>query len=210
MTTATAAAAAEGVQGRGGPRGRAAGVRFRDCVPGDVGAVVGVVNRAYREPGHWTGEHGLVAGPRVREADVEATLRKGADEVRLLVAELDGRVVGTVEVALVLEEDGDGGTRREGYIGMLSVEAELGSLGLGRALVEQAEAVAASHFRCTVATMWTLGARSDIIAWYTSASMGYADTGERREAKQLIGSLGGQLLVDCDFVVLRKPLPVST
>jgi len=113
------------------------------------------------------------------------------------------------------ESGGSGGggvtrIRREGYIGMLSVGSGLGSLGVGRALVARAEAVAADHFGCEVATMWTLAARDDIIAWYTSESMGYKDTGERREAKNLIGSLGGELLVDCDFVVLRKPLPRAT
>ena len=181
-----------------------------------------LVNTAYRgeRTGNWTTEAGLVAGPRVQVADVEQLLASSAAHSAaaegtaarrgpaLLVAELDGRLVGCIEVACTDAAQPAGGGSADGYLGMLSVDGSVAGRGLGAALMAAGEALAKEAFGATGVVLFVLSCRRDIIAWYSRR--GYADTGLRQPAEELIAQCcPGQsklLAAGADFVILRKPL----
>lgn len=90
--------------------------------------------------------------------------------------------------------------------GMLAVEPRFGSRGVGRALVAAGEALSRDVYGCAAVVLFVLSVRDDILAWYTRR--GYERTGLRVEARELIASIqqDARLLVEADFVVLRRVL----
>ena len=95
---------------------------------------------------------------------------------------------------------------RDGYLGMLAVDARFGSRGVGRALVAAGEAAAASVYGSRAVVLFVLSVRADILAWYDRR--GYVPTGLRAEARSLIEGIHAEakLLADADFVILRRTL----
>ena len=92
---------------------------------------------------------------------------------------------------------------------MLAVESRFGSRGVGRALVAAGEALSRDVYGCAAVVLFVLSVRDDILAWYTRR--GYQRTGLRVEARELIASIqqDAKLLVEADFVVLRRVLPIT-
>lgn len=108
----------------------------------------------------------------------------------MIVAELDGRLTGTVTI-----------TRKNAthaYLGMLCVDPALQAAGLGRTLIAAAEAQAVRDFGSSAIEMTVIDRRPELIAWYERR--GYVRTGETRPFP-----------VPGDFpfamVVLERPLP---
>ena len=89
---------------------------------------------------------------------------------------------------------------------MLAVEPRFGSRGVGRALVAAGEALSREVYGAAAVVLFVLSVRADILAWYERR--GYARTGLRVEAASLIASIqqDAKLLVDADFLVLRRVL----
>lgn len=141
---------------------------FRMAVDADAAAIARLVNAAYGresvEPG-WTSERDLVAGPRTDAGRVRAQMRRPGSA--LLVAEDDGRTVGCVHVQQAAE--------REAEIGMLSVDVRGQSRGVGRALLERAEAHARDRMGAQVAVLHVISVRDELLAWYERR--GYTRTG---------------------------------
>ncbi|KQQ03418.1 hypothetical protein ASG06_07800 [Rathayibacter sp. Leaf185] len=117
---------------------------------------------------------------------VEAVTGTGPSDV-LLVAELDGRVVGY---------SGTHGEAGELYV--LFVDPAVGGRGIGRRLLEAAEADLRARGRDEV-FLWTHDA--DTRAQHVYASAGYTPTGERHS-----GEIHGRHYVE---VKLRKTLAAS-
>ncbi len=134
-------------------------------------ALRALVERAYRGDsarGGWTHEADLLDDDRTDEAELAASLADPAN--RVLVAEADGRLTGTVTI-----------TRRNAthaYLGMLCVDPALQAGGLGRTLIAAAEAQAARDFGSSTMEMTVIDKRPELIAWYERR--GYARTGEAR------------------------------
>src|SRR5687768_17469829 len=109
------------------------GVNVRRALPADAEDVTRVANAAYRgaedAPGSksWTSEGHLVKGPRLQ---LEVTQKILAGPATILVAEKDGRIVGTVQVT---PEAG------AGFVGLLSVDPALQTSGMGKLLLQHAE-----------------------------------------------------------------------
>lgn len=118
---------------------------------------------------------------------VEAVTETGSADV-LLVAELDGRVVGY---------SGTHGDDGELYV--LFVHPAAGGRGIGRRLLEAAEADLRARGRDEV-FLWTHDA--DTRAQHVYAAAGYTPTGARRN-----GEIHGRHYVE---VELRKPLSASS
>jgi GNAT superfamily N-acetyltransferase len=122
--------------------------------------------------------------PGNREADVRRRLEVWATGASgaVLVAERDGRVVGTVAVTAIpyLEREG-----RWGRIVALVIAEELRGRGIGRRLVEAAEEVAAD-LGCVAMEVTSARARTGSHPFYRS--LGYADWGDRsvRYLKDLV------------------------
>ena len=173
------------------------------------------------QDGNWTHEKGLVVGPRVTPEDVARILGEqvaarpdcSPPPSIVLLAELpgttDGSFVGCIEVTTTDAAASVAAPHhppRDGYLGMLAVAPQFGSRGIGRALVAEGERVSREVYGAAAVVLFVLSVRADILLWYERR--GYARTGLRVEAASLIASIqqDAKLLVDADFLVLRRVL----
>lgn len=146
-------------------------IRFRLARPSDVPALRALVEKAYRGESAkrgWTHEADLLDDERTSDAELAETI--GSESSRVLLAEIEGKLAGTVTIT-------DLGEARA-YLGMLCVDPELQAEGLGRALIADAEDMAADAFGTTVMEMTVIDARPELIAYYERR--GYVRTGETR------------------------------
>ena len=168
------------------------------ATPEDLDAVVELVNAAYRDGSGrgWTTESAYLEGPRTDRAALELDLAR-APGARLLLWRGDaaGALLGTVW----LEPAGGGAW----YLGLLSVRPELQAAGLGRAVLEAAEAWAVREGARRM-LMTVVNVREALIAWYRRR--GYALTGETRPFPYEDDRFGRPLRPDLQFVVLEKAL----
>lgn len=146
-------------------------IRFRTATAADVPALRALVESAYRGDSArqgWTHEADLLDDERTSDAELAETI---ADEkARVLLARIDGKLVGTVTI----RDLGEG----RAYLGMLCVDPDLQTEGLGRALIADAEDMAADAFGARAMEMTVIDAREELIAYYERR--GYARTGELR------------------------------
>lgn len=90
--------------------------------------------------------------------------------MRVLLAEQDGELIGTVTIT-------DLGEARA-YLGMLCVQPAWQGEGLGRALIADAENMATEQFGARIMEMTVIDARAELVAWYERR--GYGRSGETR------------------------------
>jgi GNAT superfamily N-acetyltransferase len=146
-------------------------IRFRLAKAGDVPALRALVEKAYRGDSAkrgWTHEADLLDDERTSDDELSANI--ASDATRVLLAEIDGKLAGTVTIT-------DVGSGRA-YLGMLCVDPDMQAEGLGRALIADAEDMAAEVFGATVMEMTVIDARPELIAYYERR--GYARSGETR------------------------------
>lgn len=146
-------------------------IRFRLAQAGDVPALRALVESAYRGESAkrgWTHEADLLDDERTSDAEIAQAIADG--DARVLLAQVDGKLAGTVTIRNL----GPG----RAYLGMLCVDPDLQAEGLGRALIADAEDMAAEAFGATIMEMTVIDARTDLIAYYERR--GYVRTGEMR------------------------------
>lgn len=142
-------------------------IEFRAAGLPDAAVVAQLVNRAYRPTpgsGGWTHESGLVDGHRITAKSVEEIVLAPGSAV--LLAQDAGETVGCVHVT------------KEGHtahIGMLAVQPRCQNQGLGRCILEAAEAYAAERFAAEKFVMAVLSPRVELIAFYRRR--GYQECG---------------------------------
>ena len=144
--------------------------RLREATGPDVPALVALVNSAYRGDSSragWTTEAHLLGGIRVDNERLESAI--GTDGHVILVHESDEGIVSCVH----LEKTGE-----DGYLGMLTTRPTLQGSGLGRKMIEAAEAWAVTHWHVRAMHMTVLEQRPELIAWYERR--GYVATTERK------------------------------
>ncbi|WP_412025783.1 GNAT family N-acetyltransferase [Burkholderia cepacia] len=142
--------------------------RYRAANEHDVDALVQLVNAAYRPTttaAGWTHEAAIIEGPRITSSRLVDTLQ--APNSVLLVAEVEGRIAGCIEV----KATGDAA-----YIGTLAVSPAMQDHGLGKALLNEAEQFAIRRWNIGKAVMVVLSVRHELIDFYLRR--GYARTGE--------------------------------
>lgn len=164
---------------------------FRAATVSDVAALHPLIERAYRGESAragWTHEADLLSDART-SADELSALIAAPDRV-ILLAHRAERLIGCVQVARA-GEDG-------AYLGMLTVDPTLQASGLGRRLLDAAEAEARVRFAARRMEMTVIHRRAELIAWYERR--GYAPTGERRPFPLLPPR------PELEFVVLEKSL----
>jgi ribosomal protein S18 acetylase RimI-like enzyme len=143
-------------------------VTYRAAREQDIDALVQLINAAYRPTtgmAGWTHEAAIIDGPRIAPSSVFDTLQ--AVDTTLLVAEVEERIVGCVEVRV----DGN-----EAYIGTLAVSPSMQDRGLGKALLNEAEQFAGRRWKITRAVMIVLSGRQELMDFYLRR--GYVRTGE--------------------------------
>ncbi len=167
--------------------------------PADLPAIAELVNSAYRGEGSrlgWTTEADYIDGQRTDVQALQADLAANPDARILMLRDEGGVLLGTVWLEPV-----EGG--ETWYLGMLTIRPDLQTGGLGRSLLEGAEADAqaagARRIRMTVVAI-----RDTLIAWYQRR--GYALTGETRPWPYEDERFGQPRRDDLSFVVLEKAL----
>ena len=143
---------------------------IRLATAADVAALQPLVQRAYRGEASragWTHEADLLDGERIAAAELASMIADPAE--RVLVAEADGVTVGCVRVA-----DLGGGLA---HLGLLAVDPLRQAGGVGRALIDAAEALARDGFAATRLEMTVIDTRVELIAYYRRR--GYVPAGIR-------------------------------
>lgn len=146
-------------------------IRFRLAKAADIPALRALVEKAYRgetAKRGWTHEADLLDDERTSDAELGETI--ASESSRVLLAEIEGKLAGTVTITDV------GGARA--YLGMLCVDPDLQAEGLGRALMADAEDMAVEAFGAQVMEMTVIDARPELIAYYERR--GYLRSSETR------------------------------
>ena len=160
-----------------------------------------LVNAAYRgEGGHtgWTSEAGLVAGQRISCAALQEELASSS-EVSILILRDTQELLACIRLEKTKEARG----RTRCYIGMLAVRPSIQNRGLGRVILQHAEA-AGRAAGAQLARMTVVSVRNSLIAWYER--QGYRRTGETERFPYEDPGVGTALRPDLEFVVLEKDL----
>jgi ribosomal protein S18 acetylase RimI-like enzyme len=167
------------------------------CSVDDAEALAALVNAAYRGDGGWTSEVGVVAGLRTTVAALAADL---ADEaVTILGLREGGDLLGCVRLEATVGQSGAPAC----LIGMVAVHPSLQDRGIGRLLLDRAEAEALKR-GIALARMSVVSVRDSLIAWYERR--GYRRTGETAEFPYEDDRFGTALRPDLAFVMLEKQL----
>jgi ribosomal protein S18 acetylase RimI-like enzyme len=170
---------------------------FRRATASDVGAVVALVESAYRGEASregWTTEADLLDGQRTDAAAVgEAVARP--DGIVLLA--VDGaRIVGCCQLVAPA-----GGIAR---FGMFAVTPGRQGRSFGTALLVEAERVSRAEWGAGALRMEVLVQRTELLAWY--GRRGYHPTGETAPFPYGDERYGLPRREDLEFVVLVKDL----
>ena len=144
---------------------------YRIAAPADAPAIRALIKSGYRGDSArqgWTNEADLLEGDRTSEAEIAEMV--AAPDKRVLLAERDGALIGTVTAT----DLGSG----KAYMGLLCVNPLLQAAGLGRALIARIETLAAQDFGAHTMELTVVDARAELIAYYERR--GYVRTGEIR------------------------------
>lgn len=135
----------------------------------DADDIAKLVNSAYRGDSSrkgWTTEADLLDGTRTDPSVIKELIEK--PDITILKYSEDDTLIGCVELHKM-------GT--EMYLGMLTVKPDLQGTGIGKKLLEAAEAEARTQ-HCLKVTMTVISVRQELIDWYKRH--GYTDTGKRK------------------------------
>jgi ribosomal protein S18 acetylase RimI-like enzyme len=171
------------------------------CDPGNLAEVSDLVNAAYRGEGGqagWTSEIGMVDGQRTTAAALQEELGV-SDAVSILVLRDAKQILACVRLERTAGVHG----RPTCYIGMLAVRPGAQDRGLGRIMLQRAEAEGLA-MGAQVARVTVVSVRASLIAWYERH--GYRRTGETEPFPYEDARFGAPLRSDLEFVVLEKPL----
>lgn len=162
----------------------------------DVPALVPLVESAYRgevSKAGWTTEADYLDGQRTDPEDIASIIGTPGQSIHVL--EQDGRLLASVHL------------RHQGehcFLGMFAVSPTLQGGGIGRRLVEHAEAFARDTLKATAMRMYVISIRDSLIAWYER--LGYARTGETAPFPYGNPKFGLPKRDDLSFIVLGKTL----
>jgi ribosomal protein S18 acetylase RimI-like enzyme len=156
----------------------------RRARPSDTAALTQLVNRAYEV------EKFFLEEARTSDDEIAALIRSGG----FLVLEYEGGIC----AAVLFEGPGqrDDLPPKHAYFGMLSVLPELQGMGLGRRLVQVAEAMAEAS-GATAMRLRVVSLREELFRWYKG--LGYREVGTTPFDH-------AALKRPCHFIEMTKPL----
>jgi predicted N-acetyltransferase YhbS len=173
---------------------------IRAAIEPDIPALHALIESAYRgdsAKAGWTHEADLLGGQRTDPRALADIIRDPAQTLLLLIR--DGDMLGCVLVADKGAREG----KHVGYLGMLTVSPTLQNGGLGRVLIDAAEAHARG-FSADVMAMTVIDSRQELIDWYVRR--GYALTGRTAPFPKDDPRFGLPKVDDLSFVILAKAL----
>jgi len=171
-------------------------LQVRPATAADAGALVALVNSAYRGDSSragWSTEADLLDGQRVDADGLIETIT--TQDTVILVHEDAGSPKACVQLAR---------TGTDCYLGMLTVEPTTQASGLGRRMLATAERWAIDHWDVKSMHMTVLVQREELIAWYERR--GYVRTSVRKPFPYGDARFGLPRRNDLEFEVLRKAL----
>jgi ribosomal protein S18 acetylase RimI-like enzyme len=169
---------------------------LRHATVDDVARIVALVESVYRGDSSragWTTEADLLDGQRTDAADVRSCIERPRSAI--LIAEAAGALRASAHVA---DEDG------AGYFGMFAVDAALQRRGIGRLVLDAAEALVRDTWQLPVMRMTVIDVRAELIAYYERR--GYRRTGIKKPFPYGDPRFGLPKRADLQFELLEKPL----
>ncbi|GIH08000.1 N-acetyltransferase [Rhizocola hellebori] len=167
---------------------------FRTATADDAEAIVALVQSAYRgevSKAGWTTEADILDGQRTDLAAVTDILADPQSLILLTAADMTA--------CCHLQNQG-----YYAYFGMFAVDPGRQRHGVGKALLAEAERIAATHWGADEMHMTVITARQDLIAWYVRR--GYTPTGKRTPFPYGDERFGIPLRDDLEFELLVKSL----
>ena len=140
---------------------------FRAATLDDCDAIVALVESAYRGDTSrqgWTTEADMLDGRRTDAAGVAEVIARPASTIMLV--ESDGALLACAHVEKLATA---------GYFGMFSVRPTQQGVGIGRAVLAEAERIVRDEWHCLHMQMTVISIRDELIAWYERR--GYRRTG---------------------------------
>jgi len=171
---------------------------FRAATPADLPAVIALVTSAYRGESSragWTTEADLIDGNRIDPDILHDDMIRPRSRVLLAERANDG---GLIACAHIAEDEG------AGYFGMFAVLPALQGSGIGKALLDEAERVAAEQWQLPLMRMLVIDVRDELIAFYQRR--GYRRTGKYTPFPYGDPRFGLPRRDDLRFETLEKPL----
>ncbi len=159
----------------------------------EIAALVNSVYRGENSKKGWTTEADILGGIRISGERVREII--DSENNIILLATIDDKLIASVH----LEKKGD-----ICWLGMLSVDVDFQTFGLGKMMIEKSEVFAKETFKCSVMKMKVIGIRWELIEYYKRR--GYSLAGEREDfltAENTFGEPGTQNLY---FEILTKRL----
>lgn len=175
-------------------------ITFSRATAADVAAIVPLVESAYRGESSragWTTEADLLDGQRT-DADWVASMIATDGTVILLARDPDGRLLACCELGAPKAPGGPS------YFGMFAVVPGLQGGGIGRAVLAEAERMAADELGATSMEMTVIVQRPELIEWYLRR--GYRRSGLTKAFPYGDERFGRPRRDDLAFEVLAKPL----
>jgi len=169
---------------------------FRAATLADIPALITLVTSAYRGDASragWTTEADMLDGARIDAAGLQADIERPRSTI--LLAERDTQLLACAHVS-----DDHG----KGYFGMFSVDPAQQGGGIGKQLMQQAEAYAAREWGVPVMQMTVIDIREELIAFYERR--GYQRTGIKKPFPYGDVRFGIPKRDDLRFEILEKPL----
>lgn len=169
---------------------------YRAATLADIPALITLVTSAYRGDASragWTTEADILDGARIDAVGLQADIERERSTV--LLAERDGQLVACAHVA-----DDHG----KGYFGMFSVDPAQQGGGIGKQVMDAAEAHAAREWGVPVMQMTVIDIRDELIAFYERR--GYQRTGIKKPFPYGDERFGIPKRDDLRFEILEKAL----
>jgi len=178
------------------PDARIARLTFRAATTDDVGAIVALVQSAYRGEASragWTTEADILDGQRTDRDEVAGLVAAAGS--RILLGERHGELLASAH----LEKQGE-----HCHFGMFAVRPDAQAGGVGTAVLAEAERMARADWGCSEMQMAVITLRTELIAWYERR--GYVRTGQFRPFPYGKLRFGIPKRDDLRLAVLRKRL----
>jgi len=171
-------------------------LQFPIALPKQSGEITSLVNSVYRGEGAkkgWTTEADILGGIRITEEKVREIIN--TENNIIMLALLENKIIACVH----LEKENS-----FCWLGMLSVDVNYQTYGLGKILIAKSEKFAKEKFSCNEMKMKVIGVRKELIEYYMRR--GYLLTGEREDFSTAAGTFGDPKTQNLFFEVLSKKL----